>query len=131
MKDTVDTIIQIQKIRSLPFQNENVPENNEHFPDLSDSTSETIPTSRNKLRIDHIKIKIKNSTDNHKNYRVHNMNKKKSYKATNDKNRKHIFKHNKAQQKSKIIQFLQTTIGRNSIKHNKNHISAYIASIPK
>ena len=58
-KNTVDTIIQIQKIRSLPIQNLNVPADNEHFADLSDYTSETIPTNRNKLRIHHIRTKMK------------------------------------------------------------------------
>ena len=60
-KNAVDGIIQIQKIRSLPIQNKNVPADNEHFADLSDYPSETIPTNRNKLRIDHIKTKIKKS----------------------------------------------------------------------
>ena len=45
-KTTADTIIQTQKIRSLPIRNKNIPANNENFADLSDSTSETIPTSR-------------------------------------------------------------------------------------
>ena len=98
-KNITDTIIQIQKIRFLPIQNKNVPANNEHFADLNDSTSEPIPTSIKKLRMDHIKTKIKYSTDNHKNDRVHNMNQNNSYTETNDKNRKHTFsnitKHNK------------------------------------
>ena len=91
MKDTVDTIIQIQKIRSLPIQNKNFPPNNEHYADLSHSNSETIPTNIKKLSIDYIKTKMKKLTDNHKNDRVHNMNQNKSYTGTNNKNRKHSF----------------------------------------
>ena len=71
--------MQIKQIRSLLIQNKNSTANNEHFTDLNDSTSETIPTSSKKLRIDHIKTKIKNSNDNHKDDCVHNMNQNKSY----------------------------------------------------
>ena len=75
---------------------------------------------------------MKKLTDNHKNDRVHNMNQNNPYTGSNDKKIGNIlFKHSKAQQKSKSIQFLPKSIGGNSIKHNKNHIPVYNAPIPK
>ena len=71
----------------------------EHFADLSDTTRINIHTSSKKLRIDHIKPKIKNANDNHRNYRINSMIQNKKYTGTNDKNRKvqfsKITKHNK------------------------------------
>ena len=45
------TITKIRQIRSLPIQNKKNIANNEHFADLSDSTSESINTSNTKLGI--------------------------------------------------------------------------------
>ena len=80
--------MQIKQIRSLPIQTKNYTANNEHFADLTDSTSETTHTSTKKLRIYHIlkKNKVKNSNENYMNDRINNMNQNKTHTGTNDKN---------------------------------------------
>ena len=82
------TITTIKQIRSLPIQNKNNIANNEPFVDLSDSTSESINTSNKKLGICHIKTKVTNLNNNHRNERNNKMIQNRNYTGKNYKSRK-------------------------------------------
>ena len=85
------TITKNKQIRSLPIQNKRNITNNEHFADLSDSTSESINTSNNKLGIGHIKTKVTNLNNNHKNERNNNMIQNRNHTGKNYKSRKYQY----------------------------------------
>ena len=118
-KYKASTITKIKQIRSLPIQNKNIA-NNEHFADLSDSTSESINTSNKKLGIGHIKTKVINSNNSHRNERNNNTIQNGNYTGKNYKS-----------WKDQYSEIQRNNNNQKYYNHSKTRSEGTISNIPK